>query len=951
MNPDDRRHVIAARIADGSGVDWATTDASATDADSEERGVLDQLKAIAALAALHRAPAERAGDDPSLTGKRWGALTLIAPIGAGRFGQVYRAWDARLQRQVALKALHAASPSAAASPTRAIEEARLLARVRHPNVLAVYGAECIDEQVGIWTEFIEGRTLESLVEQNGPMPADEVVAIGIDLCRALSAVHHAGLLHRDIKAQNVMRETGGRIVLMDFGTGHDLSRVPAQSGDLSGTPLYLAPEIFAGAAPSEAGDIYALAVLLHFLATGQYPVSGATLGDVSAAHRDEAAVQLTDRARQLPSTLRVPLERGLAKNPETRFRSTGDFEKALTPRQHMGATNLAWWKGRPAWLALSFAIVVAGLAFYASGRTGRLESSLLKTTAPPYAVMGRPSHDGRFVPFVGLTGDLVVWEVRSGHTNVVATGFSDNDVMLAVNPLMSPNGDRIVYAEPRADGGFDLSVRNRDGTLPRTLLAHEAAQPEPLDWSRDGRTVLCLLKQKNNTADLVLIPAEGGRPKWVYSGPYPPFLTDTIGASLSPDGRFVVTLRSDGQRTSPRDLILIDVTHPDQPPRVLLKGQRGDRYPMWMPDGRRVLFVRLAGSTNDTDGWMLQVVNGVRDGEPRLAIPTLGASSMPSDISVTDDGSLYRPWSSIFGEVFVAGVDSDGSRVRPDAVRISERDIGQHTAPAWSPDGRSIAYLTITEPEPGFPPGRALTIKDVASGTARTIEAGLAFVAGFAPTWTRDNASLLVKGWDADHRAHVGLYRVDVRTGATSVLLPSLPNPTVACLPNGREFAYVDKTRGLVLRDLQSGAERPFDASRPVFPDAQFVFDDTGRVVAFRHMVDHVPAIVVQRQGEPPREIRRFETNQWPALEAWHRRSGQLIYALYHLHDPASLWRIPAEGGPPRDIHLSVDPDTTTPFSLSPDEDHVAYTRRTLVFQLWITTPGWDARHWSNVPR
>jgi serine/threonine-protein kinase len=123
-------------------------------------------------------------------------------------------------------------------------------------VLTVYGAECINGQVGIWTEFVEGRTLEALVHERGTLNPAEVIDIGINLCRALAAVHEAGLLHRDIKAQNVMRETGGRIVLMDFGAGHDLVLAPVRDGDLTGTPLYPAPELFAGGQPSHATDIY-----------------------------------------------------------------------------------------------------------------------------------------------------------------------------------------------------------------------------------------------------------------------------------------------------------------------------------------------------------------------------------------------------------------------------------------------------------------------------------------------------------------------------------------------------------------------------------------------------------------------------------------------------------------------------------------------------------------------
>src|SRR5688572_16254843 len=140
MTPDEKALAIAARIADGSAIDWSS--ASSGPASHDDPAVLNELKAIATLATLHRAPGRL--DDETAAGSRWGSLTRIARIGEGRFGAVYLAWDARLHRRVALKLLHMPSRAAADSPSHAIEEARLLARVRHPNVLMVHGAECID---------------------------------------------------------------------------------------------------------------------------------------------------------------------------------------------------------------------------------------------------------------------------------------------------------------------------------------------------------------------------------------------------------------------------------------------------------------------------------------------------------------------------------------------------------------------------------------------------------------------------------------------------------------------------------------------------------------------------------------------------------------------------------------------------------------------------------------
>ena len=326
---------LAAAILDGRAVDWGAADSDVGTDYAEE------FRVVATLVAVHRVPVAPAsspptqathGQVPERQPSTWGPLTRLECIGEGSFGRVFRAWDARLQRHVALKLLHAPATDAVSSPSRAIDEARLLARVRHSHVLTVYGAECLDGEIGIWTEFIEGRTLAAMMRESGPLPPADVIEIGLDLCGALAAVHAAGLLHRDVKAQNVMRESGGRIVLMDFGAGHDLE-VPARAGELVGTPLYLAPEILDGGAASTHSDVYALAVLLYFLVTGSHPVSGRTLDEVRAAHREGRAVWPRDEYADVPEPLAKVITQGLVATPSERYPSVGEFEAALRGAQ------------------------------------------------------------------------------------------------------------------------------------------------------------------------------------------------------------------------------------------------------------------------------------------------------------------------------------------------------------------------------------------------------------------------------------------------------------------------------------------------------------------------------------------------------------------------------------------------------------------------------------------
>ena len=151
-----------------------------------------------------------------------------------QFRRVLRAWEPRLQREVALELLDGVP---VASEDAVVAEARLLAQIRHDNVVTVFGADCFDGKVGFWMEYVEGRTLWQMHEQHGTFSAQEALLVAIELCRALAAVHRAGLVHGDVKAQNVMRQVGGRIVLTDFGAAR-LTEMAAQSRDLTVvTPL------------------------------------------------------------------------------------------------------------------------------------------------------------------------------------------------------------------------------------------------------------------------------------------------------------------------------------------------------------------------------------------------------------------------------------------------------------------------------------------------------------------------------------------------------------------------------------------------------------------------------------------------------------------------------------------------------------------------------------------
>ena len=284
--------------------------------EGEEVEIVRALKDIAEIASAHRDIWRRDEAREPEALERWGPLLIEGKIGEGGYAEVFRARDPQLHRHVALKLFH---PERARQLTKdtLLNEGRGLARLRHENVVVVYGADEQQGRVGIWMEYVEGATLRDVVEKQGRMSADEAVSIGRRLCDALAAVHAKGMVHGDVEAQNVMRqegEDGGRIVLMDFSSirSTDRSLPGHEDGKVVGTPLYMAPEIWEEAKPEATSDIYSLGVLLYYMVTGSFPVRARTLEDLRSAHRNRERALLRDARPELPDDFVHVVERALA---------------------------------------------------------------------------------------------------------------------------------------------------------------------------------------------------------------------------------------------------------------------------------------------------------------------------------------------------------------------------------------------------------------------------------------------------------------------------------------------------------------------------------------------------------------------------------------------------------------------------------------------------------------
>ena len=360
-------------VADGESVDWDAREREAPD--EETRALIRQLRLIAEVADVHRSQVDEVAlaEDASLTappapaggltvpvsgGRRvwpelnatpgggglpgapppagsppapnfgvWGHLLLVRKIGEGSYGEVFHAHDTWLDHPVALKLLKPEAESRV-QPSDLLHEARRLARVRHDNVVRVHGADRHNGRVGFWMDFVDGETLAARVAK-GRMSAGEAGSVGLEVCRALAAVHRANIIHRDVKAQNVMRaHDGGGIILMDFGAGEFQGN--ALAARPQGTPLYMAPELFESSGASVKTDIYAAGVLLFHLVTNAFPVNGGSMQELRDAHARGDRRRLRDERPDLPESFIAIVERALDPDPMRRYATAGDMEAKLS---------------------------------------------------------------------------------------------------------------------------------------------------------------------------------------------------------------------------------------------------------------------------------------------------------------------------------------------------------------------------------------------------------------------------------------------------------------------------------------------------------------------------------------------------------------------------------------------------------------------------------------------
>jgi serine/threonine protein kinase/Tfp pilus assembly protein PilF len=464
---------------------------------------------------------------------RFGAYEIIAFIGAGGMGEVWKAQDTRLERDVALKVLPREVLTDESARARLLREARLASKLNHPHVCTIHEVGEAEGRAYIAMELVEGPSLSARLSE-GPLPTEEVLLYGQQIADALSHAHERRIVHRDLKSANVIITPEGRAKVLDFGlakqlSGEELVEVTTLTqvsltapGALTGTLAYMAPEQLRGRPADTRSDIWALGVVLYEMATGQRPFQGKTGFELSSAILNETpALPPT-----VPAELRAVIDRCLAKEPGQRFQKADEVSAALEAIRSGKSVAWATWRytlARHSWLAVAVGVVVVAAILFGlnvAGLRGRLLGGGKALKFSSLAVL----------PLENLSGDPEQEYFADGTTEELITNLAKVSALKVVSrtSVMQYKGTKKplpqIAKELNVQAVIEGSVLREGGRVRITAQLIQASTDKHLwadSYERDLNSVLGLQNEIASTiankVHAVLTPAERARLSGAHS--------------------------------------------------------------------------------------------------------------------------------------------------------------------------------------------------------------------------------------------------------------------------------------------------------------------------------------------------------------------------------------------------------------------------------------------------
>ncbi len=451
---------------------------------------------------------------------------ILSLLGAGGMGRVYRAHDARLDRDLALKILPCDMMADENAKARLLEEARTASSLSHPHIAHVYDVGEDRGHLFLAMELVQGKPLREVIPRGG-LPLSLVCRYGAQIARALAFAHERGVVHRDLKSANVMITPEGRAMVLDFGLAKRFRETPqadrrdpglTATGMILGTPNYLPPEILLGGSADDRSDIWALGVLLYEMASGKLPFDGSSMAELAGAIVNESPNPLSAR---VPTGLQLVIGRCLAKDPTSRYRSASEVEAALQALDPSAIHKPAGGVLRHPWAMTTGAVVIAALAVALALRTGEIQ----KRIAGAAGAGDRPHISSLAVlPLANLSGDPTQEYFADGMTEELITDLASIRSLRVISrtSVMPFKGSKKSLKEIASaldvDGIVEGSVLRAGDKVRITAQLIQADQDRHLwakSYERDLKDVLGLQSEVArdiaNEIQLQLSPQESAR--------------------------------------------------------------------------------------------------------------------------------------------------------------------------------------------------------------------------------------------------------------------------------------------------------------------------------------------------------------------------------------------------------------------------------------------------------
>jgi len=617
---------------------------------------------------------ETSGATRSLLGRQLGHYRIVSPLGVGGMGEVYRAHDTKLSRDVALKMLPHQLARDRERVSRFRREARTLASLNHPRIGAIYGLEEFDGNDFLVLELVEGK------HPTGPLPIAEVMRIGAQIADALAAAHARGIIHRDLKPANVMVTSEGQVKVLDFGLAkavygrEEEGPVPRETrtvdqsftGHVIGTPAYMSPEQARGEKLDQRTDIWSFGCLLYELFTGERIFRAGTLQETIAAvlERDPDWQRLPAKT---PAKVRQLLQRCLHKDEKQRLPEIADARKILEEAQ--GGWNR--WRVVGLSAVVLMLAAVSGLWFERPVRTTDSSQWVPLTKFPDSVSQPALSPDGRMVAFV--RGESRFFGPGQIYLKILPDGSPvqvSHDDLAKMSPVFSPDGTRIAYTTVNQNFQWDTWTVPVLGGEPQVMLKNASG----LVWTDPRRMMFSEIRMGVHMAVVTSGESRVGQ-RDIYVPANEPDMAHR--SYLSPDGKWVL-------------LVEMDIDHLWEPCRLVpadgsSRGHKvgplggGCTFAAWSPDGKWMYFTSNAVDANHI--WRQRFP----DGKPEQI--TAGPTA-EEGIAMAPDGRSFVTAVSVQGASLWLH-DSSGDR------QISLE--GNAANPAFTADGSKLLYRVVRE--------------------------------------------------------------------------------------------------------------------------------------------------------------------------------------------------------------------------------------------------------------